>query len=117
MTVVVGEEVHPTVRKSLAMAGLGRDAAIVVPADAQGRMRLDGFPALDGPAIVCLQAGNVNSGAFDPLDALVDHAHDAGAWVHIDGAFGFWAAAAPACARSSPVTNAPIRGPPTSTSG
>ena len=64
-----------------------------VPVDGQGRMRADRLPALPAPAIVCLQAGNVNTGAFDPFEDIVAHARDAGAWVHVDGAFGLWAAA------------------------
>jgi len=66
-----------------------------VPVDGQGRMRADALPKITGPAIVCLQAGNVNTGAFDPLEPLIAAAKDAGAWVHVDGAFGLWAAAAP----------------------
>jgi glutamate/tyrosine decarboxylase-like PLP-dependent enzyme len=95
ITVVVGEEAHATVFKALGLLGLGRERVLRVPADDQGRMRADAFPPLDGPAIVCLQAGNVNTGAFDPLAALIPLAHAAGAWVHVDGAFGLWAAAAP----------------------
>jgi glutamate/tyrosine decarboxylase-like PLP-dependent enzyme len=58
-------------------------------------MRAEALPPLEGPAIVCAQAGNVNSGAFDPMDRICARAHAAGAWVHVDGAFGLWAAAAP----------------------
>ncbi len=93
--VVVGEEAHPTLLKSLGLLGLGRTRLTRVPVDAQGRMRADALPALDGPAILCAQAGNVNTGAFDPLDALADRAQAAGAWLHVDGAFGLWAAASP----------------------
>ena len=96
ITVVVGGEAHATLFKALGLLGLGRNRALVVPADHQGRMRADQLPVLSGPAIVCLQAGNVNTGAFDPADALCDAAHEHGAWVHVDGAFGLWAAAAPA---------------------
>ncbi len=96
--VVVGEEVHATILKDLAMLGLGRDRVIRVPVDEQGRMQVDALPDLTGPAIVCLQAGNVNSGAFDPAAALIPQAHAQGAWVHVDGAFGLWAKAAPALA-------------------
>jgi len=64
--------------------------------DAQGRMRLDVFPDVDDCTIVCVQAGNVNSGAFDPIAEICERAHSHGAWVHVDGAFGMWAAAAPA---------------------
>ena len=93
ITVVIGEEAHPTLAKSLGLLGLGRSRVLRVPVDGQGRMRADRLPALPGPAIVCLQAGNVNTGAFDPFEDLVAQAHDAGAWVHVDGAFGLWAAA------------------------
>ena len=96
--VVVGEEAHPSVIKSLGLLGLGRDRLQRVPVDAQGRMRLDALPALDGPAIVCTQVGNVNSGACDPVGRICAHARGHGAWVHVDGAFGLWAAAAPALA-------------------
>lgn len=93
ITVVVGQEVHISVLKALALLGLGRERVVPVPTDDQGRMRADELPSLRGPAIVCLQAGNVNSGAFDPAEPLVRWAHDAGAWVHVDGAFGLWARA------------------------
>lgn len=96
ITVVVGDEVHVSVLKALAMLGLGRDRVFRVPVDAHGRMRADAVPRLDAPAVVCLQAGNVNTGAFDPATAIVPRAREAGAWVHVDGAFGLWAAAAPA---------------------
>lgn len=93
--VVVGEEAHPSLIKSLGMLGMGRDRVTRVPVDAQGRMRADSLPELGAPAIVCLQAGNVNTGAFDPAPALVSWAHQSSAWVHVDGAFGLWAAASP----------------------
>jgi glutamate/tyrosine decarboxylase-like PLP-dependent enzyme len=95
ITVVIGQEAHPTLMKSLGLLGLGRRRVVAVPTDAQGRMRADALPRLEGPAIVCAQAGNVNTGAVDPLEAIAAHAHAAGAWVHVDGAFGLWAAAAP----------------------
>jgi glutamate/tyrosine decarboxylase-like PLP-dependent enzyme len=95
ITVVVGDEVHVSALKALSLLGLGRDRIVRVPADRQGRMRPEALPALDGPTIVCLQAGNVNTGACDPMDAICAIAHDAGAWVHVDGAFGLWLAAAP----------------------
>jgi glutamate/tyrosine decarboxylase-like PLP-dependent enzyme len=98
VTVVVGAEVHATVRKALGLVGLGRDRATVLPADRQGRIDARALPALAGPALVCLQAGNVNSGASDPFVPLISWARDQGAWVHVDGAFGLWAAAAPATA-------------------
>lgn len=95
ITVVVSAESHPTLFKSLGMLGLGRNRVVRVPTDDQGRMRLDGLPAVDGPTIVCTQAGNVNTGAFDPIGAICDAVRPAGAWVHVDGAFGLWAAASP----------------------
>ena len=98
ITVVVGQEAHPTLIKSLGMLGLGRNRVVRVPVDGQGRMRADALPALTGPAIVCVQAGNVNTGAFDPIGAICQQAHADGAWVHVDGAFGLWAAVAPSLA-------------------
>ena len=95
VTVVVGEEAHITLFKSLGLAGFGRNRVVRVPVDKQGRMRADVFPHLSGPTIVCLQAGNVNTGAFDPAPEIIPKAKAANAWVHIDGAFGLWAAAAP----------------------
>jgi glutamate/tyrosine decarboxylase-like PLP-dependent enzyme len=95
ITVVVGDEVHVSVLKALGLLGLGRNRVLRVPVDAQGRMRADRFPPVTGPTILCLQAGNVNTGAVDPLAELCVLAHHAGAWVHVDGAFGLWAAAAP----------------------
>ena len=93
--VVVGDEVHVSVLKALMMLGLGRERVIRVPVDEQGRIRADALPALDDRTILCLQAGNVNTGAFDPADGIIPRAKAAGAWVHVDGAFGLWAAAAP----------------------
>ena len=95
ITVVVGEEVHQSVVKALGMLGLGRKRVVRVPADGQGRMRADALPHLDAMTIVCLQAGNVNTGAFDPAAAICPGARAAGAWVHVDGAFGLWAAGSP----------------------
>jgi glutamate/tyrosine decarboxylase-like PLP-dependent enzyme len=95
ITVITGEEAHPTLLKSLGMLGLGRNRVVRVPVDDQGRMRADALPAIKGPTILCLQAGNVNTGAFDPFGRLIEAAQAAGAWVHIDGAFGLWAKAAP----------------------
>jgi glutamate/tyrosine decarboxylase-like PLP-dependent enzyme len=96
VAVVVGEEVHVSVLRGLALLGLGRDRLVRVPTDDQGRMRADALPRLTGPTIVCTQAGNVNTGAFDPIPEICTAAHAARAWVHVDGAFGLWAAAAPA---------------------
>ena len=98
VTVIVGDEVHISVLKALSMLGLGRNRAIRIPVDNQGRMRADALPDIKGPTIVCLQAGNVNTGAFDPAKQICAAAHKRGAWVHVDGAFGLWAAAAPSLA-------------------
>jgi glutamate/tyrosine decarboxylase-like PLP-dependent enzyme len=98
ITVVASAETHPTLFKSLGMLGLGRSRVVKVPTDEQGRMRLDALPAIAGPTIVCTQAGNVNTGAFDPTGAICDAVHPHGAWVHVDGAFGLWAAATPTLA-------------------
>lgn len=95
ITVIVGEEAHPTLLKSLGLLGLGRQRVVRVPVDDQGRMRAEALPPIEEPAIVCVQAGNVNTGAFDPIADICQAAHEAGAWVHVDGAFGLWAAAAP----------------------
>jgi len=97
--VVVGEEVHASLLKALALAGLGTRRVRRVPVDAQGRMRADALPGLSERSLVCIQAGNVNSGAFDPARAICARARRAGAWVHVDGAFGLWASAAPERAR------------------
>jgi glutamate/tyrosine decarboxylase-like PLP-dependent enzyme len=94
--VIVGTGAHSTIFKALAMLGLGSDRVIKVPIDTQGRMRVDALPPVDGPAIVCIQHGNVNSGAFDPAAPIIEWAHRRKSWVHVDGAFGLWARAAPA---------------------
>ena len=93
--VVVGDEVHVSLLKALSMAGFGRSRVTRVPVDGQGRMRADALPRLDEHTLVCIQAGNVNTGAFDPAKEVCARARDAGAWVHVDGAFGLWAAVSP----------------------
>ncbi|HEX6312491.1 MAG TPA: aminotransferase class V-fold PLP-dependent enzyme [Acidimicrobiia bacterium] len=97
--VVVGEQRHATIDRALRFLGLGTASVTVVPADDQGRLRTDLLPeALAGhrrPTIVCAQAGDVNSGAFDDLGRVCDAAHDVDAWVHVDGAIGLWAAVSP----------------------
>jgi glutamate/tyrosine decarboxylase-like PLP-dependent enzyme len=101
VTVITHEGTHVTVFASLQMLGLGREGDRVrqIAADDQGRMRpealREALTTIDGPAIVCAQAGNVNTGAFDPFEELIPIAHEGGAWVHVDGAFGIWAAAVP----------------------
>ena len=95
ITVIISEESHPSVIKSLGLLGLGRNRVVRASVDQQGRVRADRFPSISGPTIVCLQAGNVNTGAFDPLDKIIPGAQERGAWVHVDGAFGLWANAVP----------------------
>lgn len=92
---VVSAEVHASVLKALSLLGFGRSRVERVAVDDQGRMRADSLPEMSGDTIVCIQAGNVNTGAFDPAPEVCAAAHEAGAWVHVDGAFGLWAAATP----------------------
>jgi glutamate/tyrosine decarboxylase-like PLP-dependent enzyme len=91
--VVAGRHVHSTVVKAIAVLGLGVDSVEWVDVDDQGRILADKVPALDDGTILLLQAGNVNSGSFDPFQELCTRAEAAGTWVHVDGAFGLWAAA------------------------
>jgi glutamate/tyrosine decarboxylase-like PLP-dependent enzyme len=98
VTIVIGEEAHPSVIKSLGLLGFGRDRLLRVPVDGQGRMRAEALPQLSGPAIVCAQVGNVNTGACDPIAQIAARVRPGGAWLHVDGAFGLWAAAAPSLA-------------------
>jgi len=97
--VIAGGEIHVSAVGALRYLGFGTDEIELIPVDAQGRMRADALDAAlgrrNGPTIVCAQAGNVSTGACDPLDAIVKSAHAKGAWVHVDGAFGLWAAAVP----------------------
>jgi glutamate/tyrosine decarboxylase-like PLP-dependent enzyme len=93
--VVVGAEVHASILKALGLAGFGKKRVTIVEADSQGRMRADKLPKLSERAIVCIQAGNVNTGAFDPAAEICAWAHEQGAWVHVDGAFGLWARLSP----------------------
>jgi glutamate/tyrosine decarboxylase-like PLP-dependent enzyme len=99
LRVIVGGEAHVSLLKALAMLGLGRSRVITVPADEQGRMRAEALPDLDERTIMCIQAGNVNTGAFDPAQEICARARARGAWVHVDGAFGLWAAVSPRYAR------------------
>ena len=96
VTILIGGEAHPTVFKSLGMLGFGRKQPIHIPVDSQGRINASKLPAITGPTIVCTQAGNLNTGAFDPVGDICDAVKPHGAWVHVDGAFGLWAAASPA---------------------
>ncbi len=94
--VIVGADAHAAVHKTLSLLGMGDLHTETVPVDDQGRMRADLFPRLGGPALVVTQAGNVNSGAFDPVGRICNLVHEAEGWVHVDGAFGLWAGASPA---------------------
>jgi len=93
--VVVGAEVHASILKALSLAGLGSKRVTIVEADSQGRMRPHKLPPLSARTIVCIQAGNVNTGAFDPAQEICKAAKEQGAWVHVDGAFGLWARLSP----------------------
>lgn len=95
INMVVSDESHISVFKALTLLGFGRERVIRVPVDSHGRLRPDSLPALDGPTIVCAQAGNINTGAMDPVGEICAWARGNGAWVHVDGAFGMWAAASP----------------------
>jgi glutamate/tyrosine decarboxylase-like PLP-dependent enzyme len=99
VNVVAGEEAHVTIFAALRMLGLGSRNVRRVPTDSQGRMQAGHLPGVlagcTGPTIVCAQVGNVNTGAFDPVEEVACVAHEHGAWLHVDGAFGLWAAAAP----------------------
>ena len=98
ITVIVGAEAHPSLFKALGVIGLGRDRVVTVPVDSQGRMRADALAQMSGPTIVCAQAGNVNTGAFDPFREIAERVKKSPAptWIHVDGAFGLWARVAPA---------------------
>jgi glutamate/tyrosine decarboxylase-like PLP-dependent enzyme len=97
LPVVVGGEAHVTIHASLQMLGLGRERVHRVAVDGEGRMTPDALREvlsnLGRPALVCAQAGNVNTGAFDPLPVIAPIVHSHGGWLHVDGAFGMWAAA------------------------
>ena len=93
VTVIVGEEAHGIIFKVLPLLGFGRAHLVRVPTDEQGRMRAVKLPPINSPTIVCIQAGNVNTGSFDPAPQIIEWAHASDAWVHVDGAFGLWAAA------------------------
>ncbi|MFT7111456.1 MAG: glutamate/tyrosine decarboxylase-like PLP-dependent enzyme [Porticoccaceae bacterium] len=91
--IVAGSSAHGAVIKAVALLGFGLDHIEWVTCDEQGRLILDDLPTLDSSTIVLLQAGNVNTGSFDPIDQVCRRANEAGSWVHIDGAFGLWAGA------------------------
>ena len=89
--VYVSRESHPTLRKGLGLLGLGRERVHELPTDSDGRVCVDALPQFSASSLVCVQAGNVNSGAFDPFPELVEACRAQGAWLHVDGAFGLWA--------------------------
>ena len=93
--VIVGEEVHASMLRALILAGFGLENLIKVPTDDQGRIIVGKMPELDDSTLICLQAGNVNTGAIDPIKEICQQAGEKRAWVHVDGAFGLWAAASP----------------------
>ena len=99
ISVVVGRLRHVTVDRALRLLGIGASQLVVVPSDSLGRMEPDGLHSalagIDGPTIVCAQAGEVNTGSFDPLPEIVEIVRATDAWLHVDGAFGLWAAASP----------------------
>lgn len=99
ITVIVSDVVHVTVKKALRMLGFGMKRLIIAPTDAHGRIDPDRLPSLNDRTILCLQAGEVNMGEFDPFDVLIPRAKAAGAWVHVDGAFGLWARASTTAAQ------------------
>jgi glutamate/tyrosine decarboxylase-like PLP-dependent enzyme len=95
VTVITGQEAHESLMTSLSMLGLGSSRIVRVPSDDQGRMRPSAIPPISGPTILCVQAGNVNSGSFDDFGAIIPRTRALGAWVHVDGTFGLWAKASP----------------------
>jgi glutamate/tyrosine decarboxylase-like PLP-dependent enzyme len=101
LRIVAGAEAHSTLLRAVSYAGLGRDNIELVTTDDQGRMRADALPSLDERTVLCIQAGNVNTGSFDPAEELCAAASESGAWVHVDGAFGLWARSAPGRAHLS----------------
>lgn len=100
--VVLGEQAHSSVIKALSLLGMGKSNVVLAPVDEQGRIDPDRLPTIDRNSLLILQAGNVNGGAFDPFEPLCARARDCGAWVHVDGAFGLWAAA---CGSTRAMTN------------
>ena len=98
--VIAGADAHAAIHKSISMLGLGSENIELVPVDDQGRMRADQMPKLNEAALVVTQAGNVNSGAIDPIGQICEDAHVSGSWVHVDGAFGLWARVLPSMRKS-----------------
>ncbi|TMI85282.1 MAG: aspartate aminotransferase family protein [Bacteroidetes bacterium] len=95
ITVIVGDEVHVSLLKALTLVGFGRERIIRVPADDEGRIIVDKIPGTDAPTIICTQAGNVNTGNSDDINAICEQVKNKNTWVHVDAAFALWAAASP----------------------
>ena len=93
--IIVGEEIHASMLKAIALAGLGTENLLKVPTDDQGRMIAEKLPDIDDSTLICVQAGNVNTGAIDPIKKVCLKANEKGAWVHVDAAFGLWARVSP----------------------
>ncbi len=89
--VYIGEEVHISVLKALSLLGFGEESLVTIPTDSQGRLTLKDTPSPSSPSLICAQAGNVNTGAFDPMQRLFEWAQNSESWIHVDGAFGLWA--------------------------
>lgn len=99
LDIIASEEAHPTLLKAIGILGIGRSRVKMIPTDGNGAMRVAALPQLGTRTLICAQAGNVNTGAIDPLRDICAHARSVGAWVHVDGAFGLWAAASPSLAQ------------------
>jgi len=95
ITIITGHEAHPALMTSLRLLGLGSARVVKVSSDDQGRMRPSGLPLISGPTILCVQAGNLQSGSFDDFAALIARTRALGAWVHVEGTVGLWAKASP----------------------
>ena len=93
LRIIAHDQVHASVKKTLSMLGYGKKSIELIPSDNQGKLIIAELPKLDNSCLVLLQAGNVNTGSFDNFEQVCDLANEVGAWVHIDGAFGLWAAA------------------------
>ena len=91
--IIAHDQIHSSIKKTLALLGLGKQSVQWIPTDKEGRILVDKLPKFDESTLIILQAGNVNSGAFDDFETICDMAQKANAWVHIDGAFGLWATA------------------------
>lgn len=91
LNVIVSEEIHITNLKAISLLGLGSERLAKIPTDSQGRMLVNKIPDITGPTIICLQAGDLNSGCFDKFDEIIDKVSSDNTWVHVDAAFGMWA--------------------------